>query len=67
MNTAKEQILKLIEELPETKAGEVIDFLLYLRSKAEPELLLEAAEEAAIWEAISTEERIPAEKVSKLI
>lgn len=31
MNTGKEIILKLIDDIPETKVGEVIDFLLYLK------------------------------------
>ncbi len=35
MNTAKERIIKLIEEIPENKAGEIIDFLLYLKGREE--------------------------------
>jgi hypothetical protein len=67
LNTAKDLILKLIDEIPETKAGEVIDFLLYLKNKTEQELYLDPEEEAEIWNLIKTEERIPAEKVDELL
>ena len=67
LNTAKDLILKLIDEIPETKAGEVIDFLLYLKSKTEQELYMNPDEEAEIWNMIKTEERIPSEKVNELL
>jgi spermidine/putrescine-binding protein len=67
LNTAKELILKLIDEIPETKAGEIIDFLLYLKTKKEQDLYLESDEEAEIWNLLKTEERIPAEKVNELL
>jgi hypothetical protein len=67
LNTAKELILKLIDEIPETKAGEVIDFLLYLKNKKEQDLFLETGEEAEIWNLLKTDERIPAEKVNELL
>lgn len=67
LNTAKEIILKLVNEIPETKAGEVIDFLLYLKEKKEQELCLEVKEEEEIWNLINTEERVSSEKVNELI
>lgn len=66
MNTAKEIILKLIDEIPETKAGEVIDFLEYLKHKPEQELLLENEEERELWELIKTDERISEKEINKL-
>lgn len=41
MNTAKDIIKKLVDEIPESKAGEVIDFLLYLKGKKETSLYLD--------------------------
>ncbi|WP_071060836.1 DUF2281 domain-containing protein [Andreesenia angusta] len=38
MNTAKEILLKLIEDIPENQIPEVIDFLGYLKMKNEKEL-----------------------------
>ena len=67
VNTAKDLILKLIDEIPETKAGEVIDFLLYLKGKKDQELYLDSKEEEEIWSLIKTDERIPAEKVNELL
>ena len=67
LNTAKELILKLIDEIPETKVGEVIDFLLYLKNKKEQDLDLDFNEEAEIWNLLKTDERIPAEKVNELL
>ncbi|HYF81561.1 MAG TPA: DUF2281 domain-containing protein [Clostridia bacterium] len=67
MNTAKEIIKKLIDEIPETKAGEVIDFLLYLRGKKEQELHLECEEEEEIWNKIKDDERISSNKVKELL
>lgn len=67
MNTAKERIKKLIDEIPETKAGEVIDFLLYLKSKNEEELLLTIDEEEEIWDAINNDERLSSEEIKDLL
>ena len=67
MNTAKELILKLIDEIPETKVGEVIDFLLYLKNRKEQDLDLDFNEEAEILNLLKTDERIPAEKVNELL
>jgi hypothetical protein len=38
MNTAKEILLKLIEDIPENQISEVIDFVGYLKMKNEREL-----------------------------
>lgn len=62
MNTAKDIIKKLVDEIPETKAGEVIDFLLYLKEKKEHELYLEPQEEEEIWNLIKTDDRVSSEK-----
>lgn len=67
MNTAKERIKKLIDEIPETKAGEVIDFLLYLKTKSEQELYLSPEEEAIIWSNIDKDERIDSKEVRRLL
>ena len=66
MNTAKDMIMKLVDEIPETKAGEIIDFLLYLKTKEEQVLYLDKIEEEELEELIKTDERIPSEKVMEL-
>jgi endonuclease III-like uncharacterized protein len=38
MNTAKEILFNLIEEIPENEMAEVIDFIGYLKTKREKEL-----------------------------
>ena len=65
MNTAKDIIKKLVDEIPESKAGEVIDFLLYLKNKKEQDLYLDSQEEEEIWNLIKTDERVPSEKVNE--
>lgn len=67
MNTAKERIKKLIDEIPESKAGEVIDFLLYLKSKSEQELYLTPEEEDEIWDTINNDERLTSDEVKDLL
>jgi len=67
MNTAKELIKKLIDDIPETKAGEVIDFLLYLKTKNEQDLHLDSQEEEELWNLIKTDERVSSDKVKELI
>jgi hypothetical protein len=61
MNTAKDRIKKLVDEIPESKAGEVIDFLLYLKTKSEQELYLTPEEEELFWNRIQNDERISSE------
>ena len=63
----KEKIIDLIDTIPETKAGEVIDFLLYLKNKNIEELYLESLEEEEIWNLIKTDERISSDKVNELL
>lgn len=50
MNTAKQVLFKLIEEIPENDAFEVIDFIGYLKLKREKELYkdLEKASESSL-------------------
>lgn len=67
MNTAKERIKKLIDEIPESKAGEVIDFLLYLKFKSEQELYLTPEEEDEIWDTINNDERLTSDEVKNLL
>jgi hypothetical protein len=67
MNTAKDIIKKLVDEIPESKAGEVIDFLLYLKNKKEQDLYLDSQEEEEIWNLIKTDDRISSEKVNELL
>ena len=65
MNTAKEIIKKLIDELPETKTGQAIDFLLYLKNKPEQDLTMSLKEEEEIWALIENDERISSNEVKK--
>lgn len=67
MNTAKDIIKKLVDEIPKSKAGEVIDFLMYLKNKKEQDLCLDGQEEEEIWNLIKTDERISSEKVNELL
>jgi hypothetical protein len=67
LNTAKDIIKKLIDEIPETKAGEVIDFLLYLKGKKEHELYMDSQEEEEVWNLIKTDERVSSQKVNELL
>lgn len=50
MNTAKEILFSLIEEIPENEMTEVIDFIGYLKTKREKELSrdLQKASESSI-------------------
>ncbi len=67
MNTAKDIIKKLIDDMPESKAGEVIDFLIYLKNKKEQDLYMDSQEEEEIWNLIKTDERVSSEKVNELL
>lgn len=67
LNTAKDRIKKLIDELPETKVGEVIDFLLYLKTKSEQELYLTPEEEEIYFENIKNEEKISFDDAKRLL
>jgi hypothetical protein len=67
MNTAKDIIQKLVEEMPETKAGEIIDFLLFLKERKDQELYLGIKEEEELWNIINHDERFSSEKVKKLL
>jgi len=58
MNTARSLISKLADDIPESKIGEAIDFLLYLRDKeTEEPLLLMEDEETELKKAIAKDER----------
>lgn len=67
MNTAKEIIKKLIDDIPESKAGEVIDFLLYLKNKNDQDLYMDTQEEEELWNLIKTDERVLSDKVNTLL
>ena len=67
MNTAKDRIKKLVDQIPESKAGEVIDFLLYLKAKSEQELYLTPEEEELIWDKIENDERMSSDEVKRLL
>ncbi len=67
VNTAKDTIKKLVDELPETKAGQLIDYLLFLKNKKDDDLYLDSQEEEEIWNLIQTDERISDEQVKKLL
>lgn len=65
MNTAKDILKKLIADLPETKTGQAIDFLLYLRNKPEQDLYISVKEEEEVWNLIRTDERVSSNEVKK--
>ncbi len=65
MNTAKDLIKKMVDNIPESKAGEVIDFLLYLKNKKEQDLSYEENEEEELWGLIENDERISEDDVKK--
>jgi len=65
MNTAKDLIKKLIDDLPETKAGQGHRFFLYLKTKPELDLHITIKEEEELWELIQTDERISSDKVKE--
>ena len=67
MNTAKDIIKKLVDEIPETKAGEVIDFLMFLKSKKDQELHIDSQEEEEIWTLITTDERVSSDEINELL
>ena len=67
MNTAKDIIQKLVDEIPETKAGEVIDFLMFLKGKKEQDLYLSPKEEEEMWHIIKNDERISYDKAKELL
>ncbi len=67
INTAKDRIKKLVDEMPESKAGEIIDFLLYLKSKSEQELYLTSEEEKEIWGNIKNDQRMSSADVKNLL
>ena len=67
MNTAKDLLKQLIDELPETKAGQLIDYLLFLKNKEDQLLHLNKDEEEEIWKLIKNDERIPSDQVKQLI
>lgn len=67
MNTAKDLLKQLIDELPETKAGQLIDYLLFLKNKEDQLLHLNNDEEEEIWKLIKNDERIPSDQVKQLI
>ena len=67
MNTAKELIHKMVDEIPETKAGEFIEFLLFIKNKKEEILYMDEKEESEIWNLIKNDEYVSEEKVKKLL
>ena len=67
MNTAKDLLKQLIDELPETKAGQLIDYLLFLKNKEDQLLHLNNDEEEEIWKLIKNDEKIPSDQVKQLI
>ncbi len=67
VNTAKDTIKKLVDELPETKAGQLIDYLLFLKNKKDDDLYLNLQEEKEIWNLIQNDERMSGKQVEKLL
>jgi hypothetical protein len=65
VNTVKDTIKKMVDELPETKAGQLIDYLLFLKNKEDDELYLDSKEENEIWNLIQTDERMPDKQVKR--
>ncbi len=68
MNTSNIDLLKkLVDDLPETKAGQAIEYLLFLKMREETELNISEKEEKEIWERISSEEKLNAQEVKMLL
>ena len=67
LNTAKDRIKKLVDEIPETKAGEVLDFLLFIKSKSEQELYLTPEEEEKIRHNRHNDQTISSQEARKLL
>jgi hypothetical protein len=65
LHTAKDLIKKVIDHIPESKVGEVIDFLLYLKNKKEQDLSYEENEEEELWGLIENDERISENDLKK--
>ena len=65
VNTVKDTIKKMVDELPETKAGQLIDYLLFLKNKKDDDLYLDLKEEEEIWNLIQTDERVSDKQVKK--
>jgi hypothetical protein len=67
VNTVKDTIKKMVDELPETKAGQLIDYLLFLKNKEDDQLYLDSKEENEIWNLIQTDERLTDKQVKTLL
>ncbi len=67
MSTPKELLKRLVDELPESKTGQAIEYLLFLKTREEQELYISEKEEEEIWERIVNEDKVSAEEVKKLI
>ncbi len=67
MVKTKEILLKIIDELPESKKGQAIEYLQFLKDRADQDLYLSKIEEREIWKRIKTEERINSEDVTKYL
>ena len=67
VNTGKDTIKKLVDDLPETKAGQLIDYLLFLKNKNDDDLYLDLQEEEEIWNLIQNDERMSDKQVEKLL
>jgi len=67
VSTPKELLKRLVDELPESKTGQAIEYLLFLKTREEQELYISEKEEEEIWERIVNEDKVSAEEVKKLI
>ena len=60
---AKEYIHKLIDELPDNKAGQLIDYILFLKSQEDQVLYMDSKEEEELWRLIENDDRMTSEQV----
>jgi hypothetical protein len=67
MSYNKEKLLKLIEDLPEIKVGQAIEYLKFLKESSEQALYMSKKEENEIRQRIETEERMKSEDVKRLL
>ena len=62
---AKDYIHRLVDDLPETKTGQLIDYILFLKSQEDQVLYMDSKEEEEIWDLIKNDERMTANQVKE--
>ncbi len=62
---AKDYIYKLLDDLPESKTGQLIDYILFLKSQEDQVLYIDSKEEEEIWDLIKNDERMTSEQIKE--